>query len=196
MRPPDTVSRYAIAGHGLWADSRVWVALLVALLSIALVRADARSPQPQITFEDYITFAIGAGAFLIALLEWYSARRQESLERFYDRLDLSNSRLEKIIEFEYEDKDPYTSKVEGGLSVFDMWVFTELDNLEYVLDKYQNGFLASVHADRALRTFIARCRNDPAFNARALELSQNSSYQTMTTEMVERIHKAHLQPAE
>jgi len=84
---------------------------------------------------------LSIGVLLIGYQQWRDARQEASFERFYDRLNIANSRREKL------GADPFT-----------MYVFAELDNLEYVIERYKLGYMSAELACRGLETFKSRCR--------------------------------------
>ncbi|WP_143272014.1 hypothetical protein [Azospirillum brasilense] len=122
--------------------------------------------------------------------QWRMSRYEASLERLYERIDVSNRRLADVINYANQDKNPYEHPRLAGLSVFDMWVFAELDNLEYVLEKYQFGWIKYHHVYRSLVTLKARCAADQTFCRRAIESCGISGYQSSTCSVVARIVKA------
>lgn len=85
----------------------------------------------------------GVGAFLLAYQQWRAARYEASLDKYYDRLDVVNSRLEAL----------------PGVDSSAMYVFVELDSLEYVIEKYKLGYISSEHAFRGLKTFRLHCHD-------------------------------------
>jgi hypothetical protein len=70
----------------------------------------------------------------------------------------------------------YAEPPNVGVSMFDMWVFAELDNLEYVLEKYRRGYIEPEQAYRSFRMFLSRCVHDEKFTRRALKFSGTPSY--------------------
>jgi hypothetical protein len=53
--------------------------------------------------------------------------------------------------------------VRCGLPPAAVWIYTELDNLEYVLQKYQLGYVDTELMKRALGYFSSLCREIPLF---------------------------------
>jgi hypothetical protein len=150
---------------------RHWILLVViftALLLGALTKQGLIFPDRS---EIDITLGVlTTGAFLIAYQQWREARYEQSLEKFYDRLELANRRLEKL----------------DNTNTFDMYIFTELDNLEYVIEKYRLDYMSSAHAVRAKRTFYSRCEQEE-FREKALYWVGVAGYQPTTVEVVKRI---------
>jgi hypothetical protein len=72
---------------------------------------------------------------------WQSVRYEASMDHYYDRLNLANTRYEKL------SPDKYL-----------MYMFMELDNLEYVIEKYKWGYITAEQAFRGLKLFYTHCR--------------------------------------
>jgi hypothetical protein len=53
-----------------------------------------------------------------------AARHEASLDKLYERLALANDRLERVSD-----------------TARSIYIFTELDNLEYVIEKYKLGYI-------------------------------------------------------
>jgi hypothetical protein len=86
------------------------------------------------------TAVLALGAFIVGYHQWRAARRETSMDRFYDRLEIANDRLAAL----------------EGIDAFHMYVYSELDNLEYVIEKYRLGYMSPEQALRGLRTFQSR----------------------------------------
>jgi hypothetical protein len=93
---------------------------------------------------DYVGPVLAFSGLLASYVEWRSSKHEASMDRFYERLELANRYRSKLAD-------------EGqAVSALDMYVFVELDNLEYVLERYRLGYIAPRHALRAARTFQSR----------------------------------------
>jgi hypothetical protein len=114
--------------------------------------------------------AVGAAG-----LQWRAARQEISLDKYYDRLDAVNKRLEQI------------DGPGEGVSKYDMYVFTQLDLLEYVSGKYRLSYLNRSLAERALRAFASACE-DPPFHGRVQVLLRRSrGYEETTRDIVKNV---------
>jgi hypothetical protein len=104
-----------------------------------------------------------SGIFLVGYFQWHAARREQSLERFYDRI---KEATQPISDYEMErwKNDPLERKIH----LLNMRVFFQLDNLEYILEKYRRGYVDWDVVDRAVRTFRAECK-DKSFTMRLLD---------------------------
>jgi hypothetical protein len=115
-----------------------------------------------------------AGAWS-AYTQWRAARRETSLEKFYDRLKSTNDQLARFpcaiaMQWRYElDENWCLKKVDEAQWQKEMYVFTEIDNLEYAVEKYWIGFMSRESATRAAHTFLVRC-TVPDFRVTALNI--------------------------
>lgn len=99
------------------------------------------------------TAVIALGAFILGYQQWRSARFETSIEKFYERLEASNKRLQ-----EWSTVRELLGAVDDQPHFLQsMYVFSELDNLEYVVQKYKYGYMSAEQALRGVMTFKARC---------------------------------------
>jgi hypothetical protein len=90
------------------------------------------------------TAVLAVGAFLIGYNQWRSAKHETSMERYYERLKLANEARSCLTGDEHK------------IDPLDLYIFVELDNLEYVIQKYRLGYMTSEQALRGVRTFLSR----------------------------------------
>jgi hypothetical protein len=95
---------------------------------------------------------LGGGALAVAYVEWLLGRRESSMDKFYERLMIAND---------------YRSAIAGpgelGISPDELYVFSELDNLEYVIERYRFGYMSAALALRGVRTFQSRLEDIKGF---------------------------------
>lgn len=191
----DVVERLIRAGKiskpSWWISQRGRLALFLALLASCLAAAivyqawlsDSGSPGD-------LPGAAAVGTALIAItvstfgyLQWNDSRRELSLDRFYDRLRLVNERFyewnaaRELVSHYWPNSD-----VESFQKA--MYVYLELDNLEYIVLRYQLGFVSRTLLRRAVRTFSSRCESE-AFSSLAIQLVQGAGYAVGTIKVVE-----------
>jgi hypothetical protein len=70
---------------------------------------------------------------------------------------------------------------------YTMYFFSEVDNLEYVIEKFKLGYINAIHAARSADTFRVRCR-DEQFRKKVDELIDNVGYQETTITVAKRLH--------
>lgn len=144
--------------------------------------------EPQVLRWNDVTQAVsGLAIFLVLFWQWRRARQEASFEKFYERLDMANKRMVAVMEQVAAGHDPKSRENPVGLSIYDMWVFTEVDNLEYAIEKYRLGYMSGKHFDRALATFESRCRTKPAFSQEVCNLVGACGYQRRTERAVQAI---------
>ena len=151
-------------------------------------------PSPHLSQLDVITAVIALGALGLGFHQWCASRNEISLDRFYDRLEVTNRILDERKEVR-SFAGPWHS-VEGSKNQHDedviyhtsMYVYRELDNLEYAIAKYKLGYMSPENALRSLRTFRGRCNSSPEFRVLALMCAKaNEGYDSITQEVVKKV---------
>jgi hypothetical protein len=163
-----------------FTTARISIAyLLIACLSVGLL---ALWLDPTAGLKDKLSISGAVAAFVVAYTQWQLARYEASLEKYYDRLDIANRRLNTLVEQSWNNKDGnkgfdvYQNPPNVGVSLFDMWVFAELDNLEYVIEKYRRGYVEAEATCRGVHAFKGRCSMDPEFMRRSVEFCRSPVY--------------------
>jgi hypothetical protein len=101
------------------------------------------------------TLITGVG-FGIGLVQWRAARQEASFEKYYDRLKIANDRFDEARKSRLKEP-PDSDGVQRHL--YTMFVFAELDNLEYILEKHCQRYVHRDLVDRTIRHFWARCKD-------------------------------------
>ena len=173
-----------------WVSQRGRVALFaVALLVCGVVAlvyqgwlSRGTAPPGLPNGAQLATALIAGTAAFFAYYQWTDSRREASLDKFYDRLSLVNERY-----YEWEEARGLVDHFWGSSEPADfqkaMYVYLELDNLEYIMFRYQLGFVTTALLHRAIRTFRSRCQSED-FSKLALELVHSACYQSKTVEIV------------
>ena len=99
----------------------------------------------------------GALVLVLGYLQWREIRHEISYDRYYDRLAGVNERF-NAYRLDALAGDP----AEKRSHLNTMFVFGELDLLEYMLGKRRLGYVREELAERAIRSFRSRC-GDPNF---------------------------------
>jgi hypothetical protein len=129
-----------------------FVVLFVFAAAAAFIAAERYRPHgSNINGANVSTVVLGIGAFLIGYHQWRSAKQETSMERFYDRLKTANEARSELREDEHR------------IAPMDMYVYTELDNLEYVVQKYKLGYMSAQQALRGVKTFRSRLEGVTGF---------------------------------
>jgi hypothetical protein len=144
---------------------------------------------------DVATAIAALVAFAFGYQQWRSARHEKAMEDFYSRLTLANQKREGAKLVSLLLKHPWELKGVNGDPLFlrgykdhqwSMYVYSELDNLEYVVEKYYLGYMKPRHALRGLRTFYERCLRQ-CFRDRALQCVRFMGYNESTIKVVEQV---------
>lgn len=119
--------------------------------------------------------------FLIAYIRWVRSQRNENVEDAIMCKDKANSMIvehtelllpyiENVFGFEAQYTEQHLDDIRRAK--IDMYVFTEIDNLEFVFDKSRAGLIEDHYTVRAIKIFVTRTENEAFFNvARRLIVS-------------------------
>lgn len=132
---------------------------------------------------EHLGAVVGLAVFLASLHQWVQARAEYSLEKYYERLNSSNELLNRwesaraLLGQYWESNDVYERL---------MYIYVELDNLEYCLEKYRRGYMTTPDAYRGLRTFYSRCTS-PEFRRLAIVHARQAGYKPEIIRIVENV---------
>ncbi|HTG35816.1 MAG TPA: hypothetical protein VLB76_23065 [Thermoanaerobaculia bacterium] len=166
----------------------VWILVISFLVGIWWLH---ENHVPQ----DFATAIAAMCAFVFGYFQWRSSRYDKAMEDFYSRLNLANKRREsnKLVSrlLGHPWRSRRVAESPSALGGYDdhrwsMYVYAELDNLEYVVEKYNLGYMESRHALRGLRTFYQRCLCGH-FRDRAWKCVLFMAYNDSTIEVVEKV---------
>lgn len=143
-------------------------------------------PPPESTHAA-VTGVIGLGALYLGLQQWSAARSELSLDKFYEKLAATNRKLD-----EYHGAREFAGPWSDGSEESEdlayerkMYVYLELDNLEYAIAKYNLGYMSSSDAYRSLRTFRQRCHASSEFcRIASVCVETNEGYNWQTKQAV------------
>jgi len=90
------------------------------------------------------TAVLAIGAFVFGYTQWLTARHEISMEHYYERLETANEARKCLADDQHK------------IEPMEMYVFVELDNLEYVIQKYRLGYMTAEQAWRGVKTFQSR----------------------------------------
>ncbi|MFH1674447.1 MAG: hypothetical protein ABIF87_13605 [Pseudomonadota bacterium] len=118
---------------------------------------------------------VTVSALLLALHQWKHLRNEVSIAGSLERLDIVNTY------FRDQNNIKMVANIFGEDATWDegigdpqewqrrMYVFMELDNLQYALEKYRLGYSSAYQAMRVVDVFSARCKSE-AFLSMAQKL--------------------------
>ena len=141
-----------------WVRYRIAIGLaiiaVIAIMMYALTSLGISNRRDV----DIASATIALSALLFAYQQWSDTKHESSIDKYYERLNLTNERL----------KDPGIRCELSGIfpaiseETFEtkLYVYLELDNLEFSILKYRYGYMSSYMAYRSLLTFLSRCRSE------------------------------------
>ncbi len=139
-----------------------------------------------------ISAIVTIGVFVLGYQQWRAARNEISMDKFYDRLDLANRRLDAwpAARAMVSHLWPLVPEDKQDINAFErvMYIYMELDNLQYVAEKYKLGYMNSEQALQGLRTFQSRCFSSD-FRKLALHYVERAGYNSTVREIVKRVCK-------
>jgi hypothetical protein len=156
------------------------IVLFLAIVSLVVWLVVKRFGFERVAWSQAFTAILSLGIAIIAYRQWRAARHEISIDKYYDRLEVANKRLEAV---QIDKPAPE-----------DMHVFAELDKLEYVIAKYEYGYMSPVLALRALNNFRGLCMDRPGFRGKASQWVARASYRPITRLVVNTICE-HCPPA-
>ena len=169
---PTATSKEKLYGYGLAPRSHflevLIVILILQLLAFILIFTHVVT---KISWEDALKVFLPLGTAIIVFRQWQATRHEISIDKYYDRLDTANKRLEAL----------------NDVPKVNMHVFAELDKLEYVVMKYELGYMYPKLAYRAIENFKGLCKDRPGFHERASQLIEIAVYLDKTKCVVRKI---------
>jgi hypothetical protein len=177
--PSEELRDYGL-NRGLAMRRRPWIYVgLVVFAALTLgVLAHLYLDTQKLNGIQVATAVVALGAFILGYQQWRSARFETSIDKFYERLEASNRKLH-----EWTTARQLIGALDDQLSFQQsMYVFSEIDNLEYVIQKYKYGYMSTDQALRGVKTFKARCIHDK-FRERAGSCLEMGGYNRETREV-------------
>lgn len=143
-----------------------YVFLLVTLgISSCLFLHDILRPW-EWEIKGLATPLVTVSAVLLAYHQWKHLRNEVSIAGSLERLDIVNSYFRNsnshdTIKHFFGDEPTWDDGIEDRQE-WDrrMYVFMELDNLQYALEKYRLGYSSAYQAMRVVDVFAARCKSE------------------------------------
>jgi len=123
LQAEDYVRQYGFKKRISHLVELFWIFVFLVGLSFLLWSALIRN-VPGANAIQLFAPVLTLGAAIIAYRQWRAARYEVSIDKYYDRLESANRRLEAV-QVDIPGKE-------------DLHAFAELDKLEYVLVKYEH----------------------------------------------------------
>ncbi|MEA2601544.1 MAG: hypothetical protein QOF89_2536 [Acidobacteriota bacterium] len=162
--------------------------LLITFVVLAIVLGIILHDKLEFQGTEVATMVVAFGALVLGYQQWGEARHEASMEKYYERLDIANRRREVATHSVFEMMKSSIPELANEDPARLMYVYVELDNLEYVVGKYRLGFMSPGQACRGLRTFQRRCLS-PEFRKIALLRVGAGDYGRDLIKVVQRVHE-------
>ena len=176
LRAEDYVRKYGFKKRISHLVELFWIFAFLIGLSFLLWGAVKRYAI-EATAIQFFGPILTLGVAIIAYRQWRAARYEVSIDKYYDRLESANKRLE-VVETDIPEKE-------------DMHAFAELDKLEYVLVKYEYRYISPILAARALKNFQLLCQHRSGFMELAYRWVNRAAYLERTREVIRRVYIQH-----
>lgn len=149
-----------------------------------------RRAQSETSGTDAATACIAIGAFFLAYQQWRAAKAEASLEKFYERLNITNGWMVAAQKAAVAVSGAAADATAKQAAEYDyrMYFFSEADNLEYIIEKYKLGYIGAEHAARGADTFRVRCRHEK-FREVLDKYIDRVGYQDDTRRVARRLYK-------
>jgi hypothetical protein len=172
--------------HGAWI-------FVGGVIAVALVAGILVQELPfQLSGPETVTAIVAVSAFILGYQQWNAARNEIALDKYYERLEITNQRLDewraaRSLAGTWPIAEGSQHLKEEELFQRTMYVYRELDNLEYAVVKYRLGYMSAETALRCLRTFRARCQSLEFRDITLKCISVNEGYEHATIEVVKEV---------
>jgi hypothetical protein len=132
------------------------------------------------------TYVVAVLGFWIGYTRWELAEKNRNVDDTIKRKELANKMMVENAAvllpyvgdaFDVESRYAETQVTDHDRIKVQMYVFTEIDNLEFVFDKVKSGLIQELQALRAIKILLARCENDN-FERMARRLLERGRYNT------------------
>jgi len=148
--------------------------MLFAVAVGAAIGALTRSFSAEATVR-LATVVVPVAGLLVAVVQWRRGLGEKALDALYDRIELANRMQREALQSLDADEEEKTAA--DRLERYTLFVYTEIDSLEYAVRRYRFGL--SLNADivhRAVRHFRSRCASSETFMVTAAECISQGAY--------------------
>lgn len=151
----------------------VVVALIIIITSLIAYEVIHELKLEKVAWSDAFVAMLSFGVAIVAYQQWRENRYEISIDKYYDFLAEANRRLECLEE----------------ISKKQMHAYVELDKLEYVIVKYELGFIPDKFAKRAIDNFKCHCLKTDQFQSCVQKALAESAYLDKTKKVASLICK-------
>jgi len=178
----DYLAHYCFTSPALFKRLDLWLliaaAVLAVLVGVAITGLDMGRGESLLSA---LSPVLTMGLLIAGFWQWRGARQEISMDKYYERLEISN---------QWWKASPSVRNFMSGSTWpsedpdMTMYVCLEIDNLEYVIEKYRIGYVDDEQACRGLKAFQVRCLNSSEFRAIARRRVHLGDYTPRTTNVV------------
>jgi len=171
-----------LSAYGFKAQKMPRAEILLSFVVVLIIGIGSKLGLDESLF--IATFS-ALGAVVFTYQQWRESRHETSMDKYYERLDIANRKRKEGGKLVYEMmRYPQQGIIAEPQKM--LYLYAELDNLEYVIEKYRLGFMPPEQACRGLRTFQQRCRSEE-FRNLALARVRHGDYHDDTSRVVETV---------
>jgi len=169
------------ARHHLLTTTLIGVAAIVTLLWCVGPRLEQRHPQVD------LGNAIIAVGLVAAAVQWHASLEQQAMEKYEREIaamnDVSGVGSVRGMMKHHYPLQPGEAAPDYGRAAY---VYVQLDNLEYALERYMQGLAPAYTTSRAVMTFANRCLSEE-FRSRAAKQLPAASYSPVVHRVVKNV---------
>lgn len=129
---------------------------------------------------------IVAMSILLGISKWHTSLEQDAMKQYEGEIAEGNvagtpDAVRAMMKHLYQPPDGESQNYDKS-----RYVYVQLDNLEYALERYMQGFASAYTTSRAVMTFASRCVSKE-FGCRALRQVTDASYSQVVTRVVKAV---------
>jgi hypothetical protein len=136
--------------------------ILVSILTVAALVVDLRLARQNMQLN--LGARVLAVSVLLAVFQWHASLEQDAMQRYEVEISNANN-AEEHAEVPAMLPHLYPSSNPSDYPKI-RFVYIHLDNLEYSLGRYREGFASALTTSRAIMTFVEHCK-EQEFRRRA-----------------------------
>jgi hypothetical protein len=141
------------------------VGFIFFVLALMLAAWFAKLKLAKHNFRLKLGSGVLAASVLLAVFQWHASLEQEAMQRYEVEIsNANNAETSRAVALMLPDL--YTGSDSDHAQ--EHFVYIHLDNLEYALERYREGFASATTTARAIMTFAVHCR-EPLFREHASE---------------------------
>lgn len=130
-----------------------YVAITVTSAGAAYIVSLIQSQSKADVMLKILATIASSAAFILSYLQWRLGRHEITYDKYYDRVKFANDYIHL---HELKEAERVGSETDH---LRNMRLFAQLDNLEYIIGKYELNFVYFDLVNRSIQTFRSECDN-------------------------------------